>query len=456
MKRRDFSKAALLAPVAMAAVPVVQAESKGSSSRRSIPWQNWSGSQGSQPSARQTPRTEEELAALLKSGAAPLRPVGAGHSFSPLVPTDGTIISTRRFNKIEKAGELSAHIGAGTKINQLGEALHAMGQAMPNLPDVDEQTMAGAMSTGTHGTGVDFGAMHSYLEGLRLVTPTGQIIDCSRSEHPEIFDAARVSIGSLGVITRYTVRNEKPYKLKRRTWMQPLDEVLEQFHTLAAQNRNFEMYYIPHSDNALVITTNETDEEVQPRGADTDNDSVKQLQQLRDYASWWPGLRRKILTSVSGLTEPEESVDWWWNIYPSDRAVRFNEMEYHLPRENIVEAVRAVRERVEKHHPDVFFPIEVRVIREDDAWLSPFYKRPSASLAVHRFYEEDYKPYFHDIEKIYQPMSGRPHWGKLHTLGAKELSARYPRWNDFQAVRRELDPEGRMLNSHLKQVFADV
>lgn len=451
MKRRDFNRAALLAPLALGATSSLQAQDKPAGRR--IAWQNWSQSQQSYPEARVAPKTEDELAELLKTATGPIRPVGAGHSFTPLVPTDGTIVSTRRFNKVEAASELTAHVGAGARLNQLGEPLHNLGQAVPNLPDIDEQTVAGALNTGTHGTGVNFGAMHSYVEAIRLVTPRGEVIDCSRTQHPEIFDAARVSLGSLGVITRYTMRNIKPYKLKKRTWMQPLDEVLEQFHELAAAHRNFEMYYIPHSDNALVITTDETDEPIVPRGEDTDNDSVRQLQMARDYTSWWPGLRRRIISAATELTEPEESVDWWWKIYPSDRAVRFNEMEYHLPRESIVPALRKVRERVEKHNPDVFFPIEVRVVKEDDAWLSPFYGRPSASLAVHRFFQEDYKPYFKDIEPIYQPLAGRPHWGKLHTLGAKELAARYPRWNDFQAVRRELDPEGRMLNEHLKKVF---
>ena len=199
-----------------------------------------------------------------------------------------------------------------------------------------------------------------------------------------------------------------------------------------------------------------SDEPVSPRGEDTDNDSVRDLQKLRDYTAWWPGLRRKLVSSVAAMTEPTESVDWWWNIYPSDRAVRFNEMEYHLPREAIVPALRKVREIAETQHPDVFFPVEVRVVQEDDAWLSPFYKRPSASLATHRYYEEDFLPYFKSIEPIYQPMEGRPHWGKLHTLDAATLAARYPRWKDFNDIRQSLDPKGVMLNDHLRKVFTDV
>ncbi len=455
ISRRQFTQSALAAALLAGTISPVSASAAttGGAPRRRIPWQNWSGSQRSQPAARIAPKTEAELAELLKTAAGPIRPVGSGHSFSPLVPTDGTIVSTRHFNQVTVAGEGLAHVGAGARLSQLGKPLHELGQAMPNLPDIDEQTVAGALSTGTHGTGLNFGAMHSYVESLRLVTPRGDVLNCSRQQNPEIFDAARVSVGSLGVITGYTLRNTTPYKLKRRTWMQPLEEVLEQFHQLAAAHRNFEMYFIPHSDNALVITTDETDEPLSPRGEDRDNDAVQQLKAARDYASWWPWMRRKAITTLGGEMEPEENVDWWWNIYPSDRAVRFNEMEYHLPQESIVEVLKQVRERVEKHHPEVFFPMEVRVVREDDAWLSPFYKRASASLAVHRYFEEDYRAFFADIERLYQPHAGRPHWGKLHTLGEKELATRYPRWADFQAVRRELDPEGKMLNDHLKKVF---
>lgn len=448
MKRRDFNRSLLLTPLA----PLTTGSTKVQASR-AIPWQNWSGGQQASPAGRLSPKTEDELAQLLKNASSPVRPVGAGHSFSPLVPTEGSILSTRHFNSVAASEDLRAVVGAGVKLSQLGEPLHKLGQALPNMPDIDEQTVAGALSTGTHGTGANFGAMHSYVEALRLVTPRGDILNCSRTENADIFDAARVSLGALGVITQYTLRNMAPYKLKLKTWMQPLQQTFEEFHTLAESHRNFEMYYIPHSENALIITTDLTDDDISPRGEDGDNDAVRELKMLRDYASWWPWLRKKLITGVSNTIEAEEHVDWWWNIYPSDRAVRFNEMEYHLPRESIVEALKKVVDTVESRNPDVFFPIEVRVVQEDDAWLSPFYGRPSASLAVHRYFEEDYRPYFNTIEPIYQPLAGRPHWGKLHTLGADILAARYPRWQDFNEIRRELDPKGIMLNAHLRQVF---
>ncbi len=460
MKRRDFNRSALLTALFAGQLSLRPAKALAAGSEqtapRRIPWQNWSGYQKAQPAARLSPKTEDELAGVLKSATMPIRPVGAGHSFTGLVPTDGGILSTRHFNFIEALDGNRARVGAGVKLGMLASRLHELGQALPNMPDINQQTLAGALSTGTHGTGAHFGAMHSYVESLRLVTPRGEILDCSRENNPEIFAAAQVSLGSLGVITEYTLSNVAPYKLVRRTSMRPLEEVFDNFHQLAEQHRNFEMYYIPHCDYALVITTDLSDEPVNPRGEDTDNDSVSELRSLRDYTAWWPGLRRKLINAVAAMTEPEEHVDWWWNIYPSDRAVRFNEMEYHLPREAIVPALRQVRDIVEKRNPQVFFPIEVRVVKDDDAWLSPFYQRPTASLAVHRYYEDDFSAYFDMVEPIYQPLAGRPHWGKLHNLDAQVLAERYPRWRDFNELRQTLDPKGIMLNAHLRKVFGNV
>lgn len=423
---------------------------------RRLPWQNWSGYQHCLPKARTAPADEGALAELLKTGTAPLRPVGAGHSFTALVPTDGTIVSLRNFEGlISHDGQaMTATLGAGTKLGSIGALLDPLGQALPNMPDIDEQSIAGAIGTGTHGTGEKLGAVHSYLTSLRLVTPTGEVIDCSRSQRPEIFDAARVSLGALGVITQVTLQNVAAGNLERRTWAEPIGQLLERFDQLAAENHSFEIYYLPFCSHAVAITINPTDQAVIPRKADQDNDAVMQLKQLRDWISWFPALRRRLLDGAIAQYEPEHAIDRWHKVFPSDREVRFNEMEYHLPREALIPTVRKIREVVEKRHPGIFFPIEVRVVKGDDAWLSPFHGHErSGSIAVHHYHLEDPLPYFADVEALYQPLGGRPHWGKMHTLGATELSQRYPRWNDFLQVRRELDPEGRLLNSHLKQLF---
>lgn len=463
MRRRDFLASSLGALTALALPGCGGGEeagpppaAAGPRGKRRIPWQNWSGYQRAVPAQRVAPASLDELVSVLRKAPGPVRPVGAGHSFTPLVPTDGTVLSLRNFDGVlsHDAATLTARIGAGTKLGELGEPLHLAGQALPNMPDVDEQSFAGAIATGTHGTGANLQALHAHVEALQLVTPRGNVLECSRTKNPEVFDAARVSLGSLGVVTEVTLRNVPTHRLKRRVWLAPLNDLLEEFDERVARHHSFEMYLIPHCDQGVAIAIDPTEAPVQPRGAEADNEAVMDMKRLRDLFAWWPAARRWLLNRATEGFEPEEAVDVWYRAFPSDRAVRFNEMEYHLPREQLLPTLRKVRQTVETRHPEIFFPIEVRVVRGDNAWLSPFGGHEiSGSIAVHHYYPEDPLPYFASIEPLHRAAGGRPHWGKMHTLAAPDFAALYPRWKDFLAVRRELDPEGRMLNAHLKQVF---
>jgi len=466
MNRRDFlaSSLGLAAGTLLpgcddhgaANLPKPLSATTGADGRRRLPWQNWSGYQHCLPSDRLAPASMEELVELMRTAPGPIRPVGAGHSFTPLVPTEGTIVSLRNFEGLlaHDMTAMTATFGAGTKLGDIGEPLHAAGQALYNMPDIDEQSLAGAMSTGTHGTGQKLGALHSYLTALTLVTPRGEVYECSRSRHREIFDAARVALGSLGVITQVTLRNLPAHTLKRRVWMEPLDLLLEKFNDLASRHYSFEMYLIPFCAHGVAITIDPTTEPLSPRGADQDNALLMDLKRLRDFTQYLPAVRRWVMDRVASDLKAEEAVDVWHRVFPSSRAVRFHEMEYHLPREHLLPTLERVLELAETRHPEVFFPIEVRVVKGDDAWLSPFSGHESSgSIAVHHYHLEDPLPYFADIETLYRPLGGRPHWGKMNTLAAADFAALYPRWNDFQRVRRELDPEGKMLNPYLKQVF---
>jgi len=264
----------------------------------------------------------------------------------------------------------------------------------------------------------------------------------------------RVSLGSLGVVTQLTLRNLPTHTLKRRAWLEPADRLLERFDDLAARHYSFEMYLIPFCSQGLAITIDPTSEPPRPRGDEPDNNALMDMKRLRDLTSWWPGLRRRLIDRATQDFPAEEAVDVWHRMFPSSRAVRFNEMEYHLPREHLLPTVMRVRETLEAKHPEIFFPIEVRVVKGDDAWLSPFEGHTySGSIAVHHYHLEDPRPCFADVEPLLRERGGRPHWGKMHTLAAAELAELYPHWHDFQRVRRELDPQGRMLNAHLKQVF---
>ena len=322
------------------------------------------------------------------------------------------------------------------------------------MPDIDEQTLAGALGTATHGTGENIGCMSSFVEGLQLVTASGDILECSRTQNPDIFHAARVNLGALGVVTQVTMQNTPKYRLKRETTWLPIEDILEQSESLASNNRNYEFYYIPFTGMGFTDVQNVTTEPVSATDKIDQNDGAEDLKLARDMLSWSPKLREFVLGTYMKTISKEVTIANSWQNYASERNVRFNEMEYHLPRENMVAAFKEIRATVENNFPEVFFPFEIRYIQGDDIWLSPFYGRETCSIAVHRFFQEDYKPLFAAVEPILQKFGGRPHWGKLNTMNAEQLKQHYPKWNEFDQVRRQLDPQGKFMNAYLETLFA--
>lgn len=444
--------AALGTPMLGRSLTALAVDSNGT---RRIPWRNWSGSQQCFPEARVAPPSVADLQQLLRETRSIVRPVGAGHSFTPLVPTDGTIVSLSRLSGVvsHDAQRLQATVRAGSRLGELGQPLEDIGQAMINMPDIDEQSLAGCLATATHGTGATIGCMSTFVTALQMVDARGDIIDCSADNNPELFAAARVSLGSLGIITEVTLQNVAPYRLVRQTVWRELDEILAIADDLADKHRNFEFYYIPFSGMGFTDAHDLTQEGVSSTDRIDGNDAVGDLKLARDWLDWSPRVRELVLGSYMKTLTDERVVESSWKNYASERNVRFNEMEYHLPRENGLQALREIRDALEAQHHEVFFPIEVRFIKGDDLWLSPFYQRDTCSIAVHRTFDEDFQPYFATIEPIMRRHGGRPHWGKLNTLGAQDFRQLYPRWDDFVALRREYDPEGRFLNPYLASLF---
>lgn len=420
-------------------------------------WSNWSGSAHSYPAARAAPRSEEELLQVLTRSPDPVRPVGSGHSFTGLVPTDGTLLTLDGM-----AGMIShdpvkhqATIGGGTRLVDLGPALAAVGQEMINLPDINKQSIAGAIATGTHGTGRGIQAIHGSIVAMRLANSTGDIIECDADTHPEVFNAARVGLGAFGVVTQVTLQNQPLTRVLKRAEVRPTEEVFEAWPELRLKHRNVEFMVLPFTGHAAVITHDVTDRPVKPRGPDADTGTLMSLKKLRDWFEFAPSVRRRLAAEELGKIPPEEMIDEGWKLLSNERPVRFNETEYHLPIEAQIPALREVLAAIEAHRKDVFFPIEARVIAPDDAWLSPFYGRESGSIAVHAYYKDDHDFFFTLIEPIFRRHGGRPHWGKLHSLKARDLAQIYPRWKEAGEVRAALDPKGRMLNPYLKGIFLD-
>jgi FAD-linked oxidoreductase len=421
-----------------------------------LAWRNWSGLQVCHPKLSISPKSMDELVDVVKKAAGPIRPVGGGWSFPPLIPTDDTIVELRSFTGLmsHDAEKIQATFGAGTRLSEIGAPLAAIGQALPNMPDVQGQTLAGAFGTATHGTGNTLPAMHDQVVSMKLLTAAGDLIECSADKNPEIFAAAKVSLGALGIITEYTLQDVPLYNLHRRTWVEPLEEILERVDDICENHLTFEFFYIPFSGHAIATTTVVTDEPVTTgRPTPDDGDAVFQLKYLRDKLGWFGGLRAYLIEQAVKDVGTEEFIDECWKIFPHERSVRFNETEYHLPREVGPQVVREARDLIEKSHKEVFFPIEFRHVKEDDAWLSPFYQRPSACVATHRYFKEEFSAFFEDVQDIHDKYEGRPHWGKLHRKEAADLAPLYPRWQDFLDVRAELDPEGKFLNEHLHKVF---
>ncbi len=419
-------------------------------------WRNWSGIQRSYPALRWAPQSVDELAAKIASQPGPIRAVGAGHSFMPLVPTNGTLITLDGLSGVvsHDAIQQTALVNAGTRLGDLGPALAAIGQEMPNLPDINKQSLAGGLATATHGTGRAFKALHGEVRSLQIITAQGQVLDCDAHRNSNLFHAARVGLGAFGIVTQVELQNRPLQRVLKQTYVIPTEAAIAQWPTLIKQHRNVEFYAVPFTGLAAIITADETELPAKPRGPDQDTETLMDLKRLRDLFGFSSTVRRRVAQAMMKDLPPEEAIDEGWKLLSNERPVRFNEMEYHFPLENQLAALREVLAAIEAHRPDVFFPIEVRVIDQDDAWLSPFNWGVSGSIAVHAYYQDDYQFLFDLIEPIFRKHGGRPHWGKLNSLRAADFAALYPRWRDAMAVRKQIDPQGRFLNDYLKTVMA--
>jgi len=418
-----------------------------------LPWRNWSGALLAHPAGRFAPSDEQQLADFVRR-ARRLRPVGAGHSFSPLVPTDGQLVVLDRLSGLidHDPQALTATFGAGTRLGDMGKPLLDVGQGMFNLPDIDRQTLAGATATATHGTGIDFATLSDYVTALRLVTPAGEVLDVTAASHPALFDAARVGLGALGVVTRMTLQNRSSYRLKEMSWVQRTDEVLEEFDARVARHRHFEMFPLTHSDYALVLAIDETDEPIDHPPASPEEEAAFD-DAMRSWMAVPPGQRRALINGLAEHIEPSQAVDVSYRILANVRNNRFNEMEYSVPVEAGAACLREILATIAEREIDVVFPLEYRYVKGDDLWLSMFAGGARASISVHRVASHDYRPYFDVVEPIFWKYGGRPHWGKLHNLGRVELERLYPRFGEFAALRAQMDPAGKLLNAHLAKLF---
>jgi FAD-linked oxidoreductase len=429
-------------------------------------WRNWAGDESCRPRAVVRPGSIEEIAAALGRAAREdlhVRVAGAGHSFSDVACTDGLLIVLDRFQRVLDIdpGSRLVRVQGGITIARLNARLAEHGLALENLGDIDVQSIAGAISTATHGTGARLRNISSQVAELTLVLANGSTLVCSPEHDPELLRAARVGLGALGVVAEVTLRCVPAFTLRGIDAPAPLSDTLERFDELALESDHFEFFVFPHSDTALTRTNNRTEESPRPRGrvAEYANDVLLTNHAFelfcrvgRRLPSRIPQINR-LVTHLAGSSKRVDRSD---RIFASPRLVRFTEMEYALPREHTAEAVRRVMDTIEQRRFAVPFPVEVRTVAADDALLSTAVGRDSGYVAVHMYRGMQWQPYFEAVEQIMDSLDGRPHWGKRHFQTAATLRPRYPEWDAFQAVRARLDPRGMFANAWTDRVLGSV
>ncbi len=432
------------------------------SQNKSGNWSNWSGSVQCTPKEILEPASIEEIQAIVKKGAAEkstIRVIGSGHSFTGLVGTNKTLISLDAFQGVDSVDKVNnqAVVRAGTKLKLLGETLLSNGLAQANLGDIDVQSVAGATSTGTHGTGVTLGSVATQVIELTLVTANGEVFVCSETQNKEIFKAAQVAMGALGVVAKVKLQLVPAYKLKYVKEKVDLDDCLNNLEKYKTENRNFEFYWFPHTNTIQAKMLNITDEEPMKSSVmKYFNDMVLEngaFKVLSELCRVFPSLSKTVAKISAGAVSTGLDINYSNRIYATPRLVKFQEMEYNLPAEYAVQAIKEMRDSINKNDFKVHFPVEVRFVKGDDIYLSPAYQRDSVYIAVHMYKGMEYKTYFDAMETIFKKYNGRPHWGKMHTRTAAELSQLYPMWNKFQEIRTQLDPEGLFMNDYMKKLM---
>ncbi len=426
-------------------------------------WSNWSGGVSFRPHTVVAPKDEVELAAAVRKADGNVRVPGTGYSFTPLNATAGTLIDLSEFTGLRGCDpeRQVATIAAATPLWGIGSLLHPLGFALKNMADVDRQTLGGVVGTGTHGTGITLGSFSADVASFRLVLANGEVIHCSPDENAEIFGAGRTSMGMLGVMTEIDMNVRPIYKLVEKQFVHPIDELFRQLDGLVAANRHFEFFWFPYADEAVCKSLNETDVDAPIRhSANTlrargerrsaDEQVFAAINEILPYAPFLAKLTHRLF---SRLMPGQERVRWSHEIFPSPRTVRFNEMEYAVPYEKGPEVLREIVKTIRKRQINTGFPIEYRTVAADDVWLSPFYRRESATIAVHQYHRVDTTGLFEACEEVFRRHDGRPHWGKRHTSTASELANLYPQFEVFRRLRMKLDPSGKFLNDHLRAMF---
>ncbi|MFC7819706.1 D-arabinono-1,4-lactone oxidase [Streptomyces sp. NPDC057367] len=436
---------------------------RGTASGKNGTWRNWGGNVSVRPAREVTPASVEELAEAVRGAADEglrVKAVGTGHSFTSIAATDGVLIRPRFMTGIRRIDRdaMTVTVEAGTPLKRLNLALAREGLSLTNMGDIMEQTVSGATSTGTHGTGRDSASIAAQIRGLEMVTADGSVLTCSERENADVFAAARIGLGALGVVTAITFAVEPAFLLTAREEPMPFERVLAEFDELWAENEHFEFYWFPHTGNTNTKRNNRSAGPEQPVGRLKGWFEDEFLSNGVFQAANWvgraaPATVPAIARISSKALSARTYTDTPYKVFTSPRRVRFVEMEYAVAREAVAETLRELKAMVDRSPLRVSFPVEVRTAPADDITLSTASGRDSAYIAVHMFRGTPYQAYFTAAERIFTAHEGRPHWGKLHTRDAEYFSRVYPRFGEFTALRDRLDPDRLFRNDYLRRVL---
>ena len=426
-------------------------------------WTSWSGLSSATVAEERTPHDADDVVDAVVSArhrGLRLKMPGTGHSFTDIALTDGVLLRPSGLRGITGVDRdaMTVTVLAGTPLHELNAALEKLGLSLHNMGDIDEQTVAGAISTGTHGTGGELSSLSTQVAGLELVTGEGRLIAANARENPDVLEVARVGLGALGVITSVTLRVEPLFTLEALERPMSWDAALGDFDRMAAENDYMEMYWFPHTDQVFAKENNRTLEEARPLGRvrgwfEDEFLSNRVFGWANRLGNARPGLVPRLNRVAAGALSERRFSDVAHRVFTSTRRVVFREMEYAVPRGAGLEALREVRARIEHGDWRISFPVEIRTGRADDVPLSPAQGRDVLWLAFHTNERTDHTGYFRAVEEVLRGYDGRPHWGKLHTRTAADLAPAYPAWDRFADMLDRLDPDRVFANPYLDRVL---
>lgn len=406
------------------------------------PWSNWGGNQTATPAFTVRPRTDEEVVEIVRFAIREgynVRVVGAGHSFTPVVQTGGILVDLSALTGLTGVDteRKRVRLRGGTAIADIGAPLWEHGLALSNQGDIDKQSISGAISTGTHGSGKDLTSFSGSLRWVRLVNGHGEIVEIGEDRLDQL-RAAQVAVGTLGIFLEVELQVVDRYYLQEQITYPSWAESVASWDEDIANNRHYSFLWCQAEESAALYELPTPPGESMAGRSYTKRYNVIEMDPEERGVDHTEGQRR----------------DRSYRIYPGGFMIPFHELEYYVPAEHGLEAEEALQSLILNVHTDQKYPIETRWVKGDEGYISPFTHRDTTVLSVSGAPGTDYWPYLRDVDALLEQFDARVHWGKIHFMTRERLERQFPELDKFLAVRREFDPNGVFLNDHTRALFS--